>query len=363
MEKDVLEWLLINGGPAIKLRLSDASSEIDIQKEADELFRLSKISQTVEYFNQFQFYTSLSDRELFGLVHNGYENCFEPFIHVLQKLGFKKGIKQLDDKIEIMRPVYRYLMEHSAFYAYIIIKNLLKMGYVFDDMLPFLRDRIHSLHRITLNPVYQIYQKEEELIRRPKWMEGNKVIKDELSPYKDVTPLPLRQDIEMLLYIPSEFVDPEMKKQIDDIMQFVLDIRYQKLKGDYGWLWNDQVRTYHASNEGFRIPLSLEEELIDKEKFFFFSNLEILSKSKLSRQSDYFKKCIMYVQKYDTDQHTYLFPEEFFYEANTKSGYFIEAMLSTEARANLKRKDSRTLSRVLYGTMVIWLVENAPLPE
>jgi hypothetical protein len=260
----VIDWLLEYGGPMIKLRtmteIMDKADDHSLQRLGTEILESEKIKNTLDYFDGFQKFSSLSPRELYGLVHNTYENCFETFIKVLIEAGFKHGMRALDEKTAVMRPVYRYLLKDNPFYASIIIAYLMKMGYYEKDMMEFVSDRVDQLHRVTEKRIYDIYQKPEDVKHFPKWMEGKLILRPEYSPYvytsqPDALPLPLQLDMEMLFALPQEYVDKDMENKISDIFGYIMKPEYQALDGNYGWMWNEECRTYHAANNGYSIPL------------------------------------------------------------------------------------------------------------
>lgn len=100
---DNLQWLIENGGTAIKLHLLHESlvdkSMFDIEKLTGELLKFEQIRTRLDYFDAFKDYKAMSDRELFALVHNCYDNCYERFMPFLIKVGLKAGITELDEKI------------------------------------------------------------------------------------------------------------------------------------------------------------------------------------------------------------------------------------------------------------------------
>lgn len=78
---DNLQLLIENGGPAIKLRMINESMidkiAYDVNELVNELLKIEKVKNALIYFDAFKDFKSIPDRdELWGLVHNCYENCF-----------------------------------------------------------------------------------------------------------------------------------------------------------------------------------------------------------------------------------------------------------------------------------------------
>ena len=81
---DRIQWLLENGGPAIKLnmmyeKLIDEDS-FDKNELVSELLQIEKVKAAFTYFDKFKHYKTMSGRELGGFIHNCYEDCYELFM-------------------------------------------------------------------------------------------------------------------------------------------------------------------------------------------------------------------------------------------------------------------------------------------
>lgn len=66
-------------------------------------------------------------------------------------------------------------------------------------------------------------------------MEGKIISKDIYNPYTGELPMPLDYDVYLILCLIKHVKDEKVKQKINDVMLYILDPRYQKLCGDYGW--------------------------------------------------------------------------------------------------------------------------------
>jgi len=52
------------------------------------------------------------------------------------------------------------------------------------------------------------------------------------------TPLPTIYDISALAYFPNAYKNSENQAKIDDIIEYILDPEFQKIREGYGLLWD-----------------------------------------------------------------------------------------------------------------------------
>lgn len=105
VDMENIQWLVENGGPAIKLRMMNErlidKDSYEVEKLVDELLQNEKVRTALTYFDKFKDFKSMPDNKLYAFVHNCYEDCFEMFMPFFTKLGFKAGI-----------PVQAWFMTH-----------------------------------------------------------------------------------------------------------------------------------------------------------------------------------------------------------------------------------------------------------
>lgn len=338
--------------------LTECGNQEEVHKLSKKILAVDKIETTLNYFDGFKDFHSYSEREQYGLVHNMYDYCFEKFIKVIYEVGLRAGNELLDEKVTTyIRPVYQYLIKKYPFYATIIISALLKLGYDYDDMIEFALHRVDQLHRLSLTNEFDIYVKQEDIKHVFKWMKGNLILKDKYSPYKDDLPLPLHLDIEMLSRIPKKFIDEQTSHKLEDIMHYIEHPEYQRLNGDYGWMWEEEFKTYHAANNGFCIPLYYSDKLMEKEFPFFLNDTINLSYSKVFRSTEYYDFWVKHLEQYKTERGTYCFPEQFFW-IPLKTRLWQSLIIDEKVFKNTKKDQVKTLALEIYSTYLVELIKH-----
>ncbi|MCL2498762.1 MAG: hypothetical protein FWE90_00320 [Defluviitaleaceae bacterium] len=367
---DRIQWLAENGGPALKLRMIKEALvnkyDFDADKLADALLRDDRIRKTLGYFYAFYNFDVMRNNP-YDLIHNCYENCLEMFMPFLTRLGFHAGVTVFNQRVLYLRNIYPRLFEISAgsnampFHGIIVTKLMLKAGYFDAEMETHIRKQLDAVHKTATLGRYDFYETDKAFIRQPKRWKGFLILKDMYNPYTGTLPLPIIYVIELLLYIREYIGDETTRDKIDDVMRFILSPEYQKTRGDYGWHWDADKKTYHATTGGFGLPL-YKGGLVGKEAWGFLSLLETASLSPVVRASEWFAKCLSHLGQYETYRGTYLFPDNLLSHLTHQSPGGMEtlyrAFLSEDAFTAVKRSDRRLLLHELYSTLYMAVLLN-----
>lgn len=361
-----LLWLIENGGPTIKLYMMHESlvdkSMFDIEKLSGEVLKLEQVQTKLDYFDAFKDYKAMTDRELYALVHNCYDNCYERFMPYLIKIGLKAGISEFDVKTSCMRDVYKFLIGTgwSHVYGLIIILNMLKAGYYYDDMLGYMTTRvIDKIHKTAELKSFDIYETDTSKIRQPnKWSE-KLILKDIHNCEIGELPLPTEYHISGIINLYNYVNDNETKKKINDVIEYILHPQYQRLHGDYGWHWSG--KTYHASSAGINLPLYDDFELSGHQKWTFLWILELMSYSPVACKSEWMKKCVNYLETFKTERATYIFPEDLLYselvhKLNMPTMY--QAFISQDILSKIKSNGRKPFLFEVYSTYYMIMLKS-----
>jgi len=367
-----LQWLLENGGPAIKLRLVrenliDASIYgIDANKLAEELLQLEKVNTAMTYFDRYKDFRSMSDRELYGFIHGWNENCFETFMPFFTNLGFQAGITAFDEKVEYMCNTYRYIIapdesgeiHWTHIYGLMIISNLLKAGYYYDDMLAYMsRIVVDNVYKVAENNIFDFYETDPSKIRsgRPKRWQNRPIIKDIHNCEAGEMPLPTTYHVEGMLNIYEYVKADETKEKIDGIIQYILDPRYQKTGGNYGIHYDGLKKTYHSSSSGLALP-NYESDTPSANMCL----LEKLSLSPVMRKSEWFEKCMADLEQYRTERGTYSC-DHFKLISNEppcNPDTFCSAFIDKNVLPEIKKSERRSFAFELCATLYMAILKN-----
>lgn len=368
-----IEWLIENGGPTIRLRMMNEGlidkDSYDVNQLVDELLQIEKVRTALTYFDKFKDFISMPDNKLYAYIHNGYEDCFEMFMPFLTRLGFRTGIAILDEKVEYMRDVYLYLttpndsgeLHWSHIHGLTIILYLLEAGYYNHDMLDYMTSRINEWHKIAEMQEFEFYVTDPSKIRRrPKIWEDLPVLKDIHNCEIGEVPLPTNYSVMGMIYLYKYIKSEETKKKIDDIVKYIFDPRYQKTHGYYGIHWSEENKAYHTSAGGVCLPFYESDYLLENDKFSFLNTINMMSYSPVALNSEWFGKCMFFLEQYKTERGTYIFPNDFFYHtfvrpANTDVVY--NAYISKDVLPKIKKGERRTLALELISTFFILLMK------
>lgn len=377
-DMDNLQWLIENGGPTIKLYMLRESlvdkNTFDAEKTTFELLQHEPVQKRFSYFDAFKNFKGMAEKDLYSLIHSCYDYCYEQFMPFLtNKVGFSAGYPEFDVKVSYMRDIYLYLttprnsneLHWSHVYGTIIISNMLRAGYYYNDMLDYMTTRIiNKVHKIAELGIFDFYETDPSKIKHSKLPKNWKdvlIIKDIHNCEIGEIPLPTGYHITGMLSLYKYINDNETKKKINDILDYITDPRYQKLHGNYGIHWDDAKKAYHASSGGIDLPFYDSNELNKVQKWCFLDYPELLSRSPHTCKTEVMKKCLNYLEQYKTEYGTYIFPEDLLYpvllhKANMQFTYQI--FISKETLSKIKSVARKSMLFELYSTYYMAMLKN-----
>jgi hypothetical protein len=354
-------WLLEHGGPAIQLRLSALRNPGGAKNDADNavsaLLDIDEVHSVLDKFNGFQ--TPDRDKKtLEHLIHYYKDTCIDNFFPLAADMGFRSGITAFDEKMAPVADIFRYLLafadeyDHCYFYAGMLHRFFFMSGCLFPELVESMGNRLRAIHKAAEEKIFDIYQDESKLPKKPKiWAEIG-VLKDELNPFKPDAekPLPSIYDIWALAYYQGTCAGPEETKKIDDIITYILEPEFQNIREGYGLLWVGERRIYHACGWSPTLPLyGPDGAPVRLGPFPAIDCLDFMSRFKAARKSEWFRGCLDHFERFKTEKGTYLFPNEYHY---LRKKYIDKAFLN-EAGMAMKRDGRGRLKRELAGTMKI----------
>lgn len=350
--EETINWLIGQGGPAIQLRLSNLQIGKKSKKEIENIvLKLQNIEEVVLILNYLDgFKTEERDIKTFEhLIHYYKDTCIENYFPLILDLGFRAGMSIFDEKMKFAREIFKYFLLNSKKYHYCY--NLLiqthkffqMAGYTHPEVIKSLEERLDFIHHSAKEKIFDIYQDENKLPKKPKIWTDVGVIKDELSPWniKAEKPLPTIYDIQALAYYSDICNNPEKIKKIDDIVKYILDPKFQKIREGYGLLWVESRKIYHAC--GWSPTLHFYDN--QNGEIYLIDDMDFMSKFKIAHKSKWFKNCLSYFEQFKTERGTYIFPKEYLHKK-----YIDKAFLS-ETNMQLKRKERDLLKRELISTL------------
>jgi hypothetical protein len=119
--------------------------------------------------------------------------------------------------------------------------GLLRLGYTPEEpMKAWLRAHLQVCHKTARDQVFDIYADESELVGLPKAWKGKPILKQEvMASYW----LPYIHDLYVFAHLPAELLDETARHQVNDLIAYILDPRFQALREGYGYAWIKERRT------------------------------------------------------------------------------------------------------------------------
>jgi len=351
-DRELIEWLMENGGSAIRLRLAEEigaglpSSEY--KGSVAELLEIEAVQQLLGYLDAFSILeqTEGTKKLIHDLIHCYRETSLENFFPRLLSLGLRAGMPVLDEKMQVLRRAFPRISREGILYGWVICEFCFKAGYAYPEMVTFMQQRLDALQMSAQEQIVDIYFKEDELAGLPSQWKGKRIIKHELNPYAGSKPLPTVHDIAAFAYFPASHLDAEMCLKIDRLVSYILLPAFQMIPEGYGFIWYPKRRICHACGwsptipfyQGFERPLNFEN-------WWYLDYLDMLSRFSIVSSTDWFINSLERLEQFKTNKGTYLFPEVYFHHKR------IDAAFLSKANQTLKRSDKTTLYQELVSTI------------
>jgi hypothetical protein len=359
MNNEIEKWLTENGGPAIQLRLAalrnSGNAKNDISTIISALIDIEGVRPVLNNLDGFKT-TGLDKKELEHLIHYYKDTCIDSFFPLIMDLGFKAGIPIFDEKMAPVTDMFKYLSVFSNKYDYcfwfalMLHRFFFMSGFLFPELIESMNVRINALHRSAGEHILDIYQDESKLPKKPKAWSDVGVLKDELNPFSAVAekPLPTIYDVCAMAYYSDICTDPEITKKIDDIITYILDPEFQKIRLGYGVLWIKARRIYMACGWSPTLPLfESDGRLIRLIQFPAIDYLDFMSHFRIAQKSEWFRGCLNHFEQFKTDKGTYIFPNDYHYLHKK----YIDRAFLNEKTMSLKRNERELKKRELASTM------------
>lgn len=317
------------------------------------MLEVDEVHSVLNYLDGFQ--TSYGDNKtLEYLIHSCKDICIENFFPLIMDMGFRAGIPIFDEKMAPVRDLFRYLFafanesEHCYNYTLMLHRFFLMSGFLFPEVIESIESRLDAIHKIAKESQFDIYQDDSKLPKNPKIWADVGVLKDELNPFSISAdkPLPTIYDIWSLAYYTDTCTDPEKAQKINDIVTYILDPEFQKIREGFGLIWIKSRRTYHSCGWSPTLPLyEVEGRPAQSGPYPLLDYLDLMSHFKAVLNTKWFHDCLNHLEQFKTNKGTYLFPKEYLHKK-----YIGKAFLN-ETNLSLKRSDRERLKRELVSTM------------
>ncbi|MFQ5831538.1 MAG: hypothetical protein ACE5H4_02450 [Candidatus Thorarchaeota archaeon] len=315
---ELAQWLLDHAGPVIRFRtVVELIEEQDVNKVSQALddFLESKIVMTwLERLNP-----SFEMKE----IHSSSPAAFENVMGKLGQLGMRAGLQPFDG---MTLPFRVWLSEgiepeighpFRVFLRTIVASFLAYTGY--HDTRPVhdvLVKRLNLIHSFAESQILEKVYVDEKEFSIPESMRRHKLVNPELY-FGQKLILPWVHDLRAFASSKEILQSPEMKDKAERIAELVLSPEYQQLQPGYGLMKHGS--RYYVIGWSVHLPnyfVSPQEET----KPDLLLALEMMAPFEATKQSDWFRRVIDFLESHRTRRDTYLFPKSWMTEK--KTGYW-----------------------------------------
>ena len=319
---EAIEWLLENAGPTIRFRtLVDLVNEQDVGLVSHALDEMIGSPSVQEWLSRLK-----PDFE-FDAIHSAESDAYENVMGKLVMLGMRAGLQPFDNKTLSFRV---WLTEntpstapHTIFYQTIIAAFLSYAGY--GDTSPVanaLRGRLAALYSFARQPDFSSIYVDKSLYngipKTPSYQEAG-LVNPELHPDKQFV-LPWLHDIRGIAFCGRIMNDATLRRRAEEVVKMILLEEYQSLPMGYGM--GRYGERYYMIGWSMKLP-GFQTEPEGKDCGSMILNLEMLARYDSARESEWFVRCLEFLEGFRTDSGTYLFPQTWLPEK--KTGYWVGA--------------------------------------
>ena len=352
----LIDWLLENGGPAIRYRtaseLMPHSSNVDIAELRQKLLRSNSVRTWLNRFVPFS---------IFNDIHGSKATTFENVVGKLTDLGLKRGIAEFDQQII---PFCKWLEENSDrppthifdwFARTLIAAFLARSGYGNESAVgQVLKTRLDTIYNFTRKQRFDIYVSPEGYPQIPSSFKNRPLINPELSIDGNLC-LPWIYDIFGFAAYLAEHGNEDDLMKADTIINYILNKQYQRLPEGYGILIGDN-RRYYAMGWSVHLPGFIDKPSEDVNIQHlqpwilgaFIQRLCLLGQFPIARHHPWFINSLKHLEGFQTEKGTYLFPR--LYLPEKANGIWVIG-----ARTGLEENRKTNLAIELESTF--WMVK------
>lgn len=296
------EWLMANADAPIRYRVArELLGDINTAGKIEtELLGNPAVRLWINNLNP------QNSPKQYLMLHGSFDYCFENALLKAVQLGLHAGITQFSDAVSD----YTKIGTHDIFSANLLTLADLNAKAANDFMLKNL-DRLYGF---TKKKDYDIYLNDEEkakLKNIPKNFKDKKVIKKGLYDYRGtyIFHYPTIYDI-VGLHKLYDLRDPEIDEKVNTMIDYIsTDEFHNKIDDGYGILQVEGKRYFSMGWDPkypgwFDLPGCMETG--NASGLLFFA--QYISKYPVARKTKWFADLLNYIEKYRTENGTYLFP-------------------------------------------------------
>lgn len=256
-------------------------------------------------------------------IHNAADICLENWMHKLLSFGNREN----DDErlVSLNAGLIKYVKENlNNDFFFNSVNNtitaswLICMGHDEPILIDIILQRIKAIHEFVSKKDYNIHVSPKHYPSIPKSRSMHPLVNPDLYE-KNLWKLPTVHDMFAFANLPPVLAkDDSVQKKINDIVEYVLDERYQKLYRGYG-LMLVPPRTYYSMGWSVHLEHYFEDPTPVKIDGVVWM-MELMSHFKPARQSGWFQRTLSHLEQF-CEEGLYEFPVSYMTEG--KDMYYV----------------------------------------
>lgn len=318
----------------------------DVGVIAQALAELLKTPPIIEWLGRLQ-----PDFE-FNAIHSGRITAYENVMGKLVQLGLRAGLQPFDNKTLPFRvwlsdyPKDQSSVPFSVFSQTVVASFLSLAGYGnIKPVSDFLKIRLESLYAFACNPDFDlIYSDKRDYNRIPKSYSAHRLLSPDIYPNQQFA-LPWIHDIRGIGCCSDIMKSNHLRDQAETVVRMILTQEYQNLPWSYGIA--KYGKRYYVVGWAVNLPgYSVSPEKRDFAEMLLI--LETMAPFNTIRRSNWFKDALEYLERFQTDSGTYIFPRTWLPEKTR--GYWVrgEYMAFDERKEITNAIECESTFRALY---------------
>jgi hypothetical protein len=312
-------FLLERGGPAIRYR---ALAELCEGVPPDELAQAARELHESPLAQRWLARLRPDDR--FNALHGADPAAFENVIGKLAQLGCRAGMPALDAGTAFFRDWLAQAREAGwswrPFLQRLVGGLLAAAGYEDDPAVgAYLRRRLAILADFCRRGDYDIYVDRSDYKGIPAGFKDTPLVNPALYPDGDIL-LPMIHDMHGLAHYPDALRDGATQAQINAVVDYVLDPRYQALRDGYG-LMQAGPRRYYALGWSVHLHGYQGMKTLSERPYLFVQRVALMAHFPTARAHRWLAESLAHLESFCTPRGTYLFPRVYLPERT--SGYWV----------------------------------------
>jgi hypothetical protein len=350
--RDIIDWLLENGGPTIRYRVAtellDDLSSVDLNGLVAALLESSLVNRWLE-----RLIPETGRDQLHGSKPTAYENAMGK----LTQLGCRSCMPPFDERVRPFRDWLVQTMEDVRGWSWMPFQRMIVGGFLAaagyhgdQAVMQEMAHRLDVLYQFARQKDYDIYVDRNVYSGIPAGFRNKPLVDPALYPGGEER-FPSIYDIHALAHFPGDGV---AQREIDAVIDYVLHPDYQAFPEGYG-IMKAGKRKYHAIGWSVHLPGYFGfDDLSDWSARRLVQRVVLMAHFSTARAHRWFQESLSHLETCRTERGTYVFPRPYLREG--RSGYWVTG-------AYMGLEENRRSQQAIELESTFWMLKIKKLLE